>query len=368
MRVVIKFGTSVLTAGTQALSAPRMVDLARQCAALHHAGHEVVLCSSGAIAAGRERLGFPDLSETVGSKQMLAAVGQSRLMRTWEQFFDIYGLRVGQILLTHGDVESRPRFLNAQDTFRALLAHRVIPIVNENDAVATEEIQIGDNDNLSALVALIVGADLLIILTDQPGLHTADPRRNPEAVLIHEVERIDATLWAQAGGSGSALGTGGMLTKLQAAALACRAGTEVIIADGGETDVLQRLIAGERLGTHFRATGTRLENRKRWILAGVVNSGRIVVDRGAAEAIAKQGGSLLPAGIVRVEGHFERGDTVPILTDSGVEVARGITRYSADDLRRIAGHRLDEVERLLGYTYGAAVHRNDMILLGEGMG
>ncbi len=367
MRLVIKFGTSVLTAGTARLNAPRMVDLARQCASLHHEGHEVVLCSSGAIAAGRARLGFPDLSETVGSKQMLAAVGQSRLMRRWEQFFDIYGVDVGQILLTHGDVESRPRFLNAQDTFRALLAHRVIPIVNENDAVATEEIKIGDNDNLSALVALLVGAELLVILTDQAGLYTADPRRDPDAVLIHEVEQIDATLRALAGGRGTALGTGGMVTKLQAAALACRAGTEVVIADGGERDVLRRIVAGERVGTRFRASGTPLENRKRWILAGVVNSGGIWVDAGAAEAL-RRGGSLLPAGIVRVEGTFARGDTVPIRLAGGDEVARGIVRYGAAALRRIAGHRLDEVERLLGYTYGTAVHRNDMILMGEGTG
>ncbi len=367
MRWVIKFGTSVLTAGTKALNAPRMVALARQCAALHHEGDEIVLCSSGAIAAGRERLGYPDLSETVGSKQMLAAVGQSRLMRTWEQFFDIYGVRVGQILLTHGDVESRTRFLNAQDTFRALLAHRVIPIVNENDAVATEEIQIGDNDNLSALVSLIVGAERLVILTDQAGLYTADPRRNPQAVLIHEVAQIDETLRSLAGGRGTALGTGGMVTKLQAAALACRAGTEVIIADGGEADILLRIARGERVGTRFRATGTRLENRKRWILAGVVNSGHILVDGGAAEAL-RRGGSLLPAGIVRVEGSFARGDTVPIRLLGGGEVARGIVRYGAEDLRRIAGHRLDEVEQLLGYTYGTAVHRNDMILLGEGLG
>ncbi len=363
MRLTVKIGTSVLTAGSQALSGPRMVDLARQCAALHHAGHEVVLCSSGAIAAGRERLGYPPLAETMGSKQMLAAVGQSRLMRMWEQFFDIYGLHVGQILLTHGDVESRTRFLNARDTFGALLAHRVIPIVNENDAVATEEIKIGDNDNLSALVALIVAADLLVILTDQAGLYTADPRRDPEAVLIREVERIDAAMWSLAGGRGTMLGTGGMVTKLQAASMACRAGTEVVIADGGEANILLRIVAGERIGTHFRATGTRLESRKRWILAGVVGSGRIVVDAGAVQAIRRGGGSLLPAGIVAVEGQFDRGDTVPILGPEGDEVARGIVRYAAADLRRIAGARLDEIEARLGYTYGAAVHRNDMLLM-----
>lgn len=367
-RIVVKVGTSVLTEGTRRLSPPRMVDLARQCAGLQRAGHEVILCTSGAIAAGRERLGYPELTPTVATKQMLAAVGQSRLMLMWERFFEIYGLNVGQLLLTHGDVASRSRFLNAQDALHTLIEHKIIPIINENDAVATDEIKIGDNDNLSALVAVLADANLLILLTDQPGLFTADPRRDPDAQLIAEVAVIDDTLRALAGDSQTGLGVGGMATKLEAATTARRAGTEVLIANGGETDVLLRIVGGESLGTRFRAQDTPPENRKRWILAGVVNGGSIVVDQGAAQALRTQGRSLLPAGIAAVEGEFDRGDTVPILFREpgsvAAEIARGVTRYPSDELRRIKGCHSDRVVEILGYTYGpVAVHRNDMIVL-----
>ncbi len=368
-RVVIKVGTSVLTEGTQKLSDPRMVDLARQCATQYYQGHELILCTSGAIAAGRSRLGHPELSNTVAHKQMLAAVGQSRLMLKWERFFEIYGIHVGQILLTHGDVESRGRFLNAQDTLSALIERRIIPIINENDAVATEEIKIGDNDNLSALVAVLTGADLLILLTDQAGLFTADPREDPNAQLITEVDVIDEALRATAGGSRSGLGIGGMVTKLDAAAVARRAGVEVVIADGGQPNVVERLVKGEALGTRVQALDTPPHNRERWILAGVVSSGSIVVDEGAARALQYKGGSLLPAGISDVRGVFDRGDTVSIIEENGGdgiqgEIARGIARYPSSDLERIKGRQSDQIEAILGYTYGSvAVHRNDMILL-----
>ncbi|MCJ7548283.1 MAG: glutamate 5-kinase [Anaerolineae bacterium] len=368
-RIVVKVGTSVLTDGTRRLSPPRMVDLARQCAELQNQGHELILCTSGAIAAGQDRLGHPDLPSTVATKQMLAAVGQGRLMGMWERFFEIYGLNVGQILLTHSDVASRDRFLNAQDTLQTLIEHKIIPVINENDAVATEEIKIGDNDNLSALVAVLSGADLLILLTDQPGLFTADPREDPEAELITEVRVIDEHLRALAGGSRSGLGVGGMATKLEAAATARRAGTEVIIAQGSVPDVLVRLVNGAELGTRFPALDTPPENRKRWVLAGVVSSGHIVVDHGAARALRSEGRSLLPAGIVAVEGVFERGDTVSIVEQDGLdgfngEIARGVVRYPGEDLARIMGHHSDAIVAVLGYTYGAvAVHRNDLILL-----
>jgi glutamate 5-kinase len=373
-RIVVKFGTSVLTEGTRRLSPSRMVDLARQCAALHEAGHELILCTSGAMAAGREHLGYPDLPATIATKQMLAAVGQSRLMMMWERFFEIYGLTVGQILLTHGDVASRGRFLNAQDTLQALLAHRIIPIINENDAVATEEIKIGDNDNLSALVAVLADADVLILLTDQPGLFTADPRENPSAELIAEVNVIDDALRALASGSRTGLGVGGMVTKLEAAVIARRAGIRVVIARGLEPDVLPRIASGEALGTRFEASpsvtqGQPPENRKRWILAGVVHTGYIVVDEGAANALQHQGRSLLPAGVVAVEGSFDRGDTVSIHSrdaahPAGLEIARGIARYPSEDLSRIKGYHSDRIAEILGYTYGsAAVHRNDLILM-----
>jgi glutamate 5-kinase len=368
-RLVVKVGTSVLTDGTRRLSPPRMVDLARQCAALWKQGYELILCTSGAIAAGRERLRYPELSPTVANKQMLAAVGQSQLMLMWERFFEIYGLNVGQILLTHGDVASRGRFLNAQDTLQTLIEHRITPIINENDAVAIEEIKIGDNDNLSALVAILADADLLILLTDQEGLYTADPREDPRAELISEVRIIDDDLRARAGGSRTGLGVGGMATKLEAAAIARRAGTEVVIAQGDLPNALPRIAAGESLGTRVLALDTPPENRKRWILAGAVNTGHIIVDHGAAEALRYQGRSLLPAGIVSVEGIFDRGDTVSIVEKDGEagiagEFARGVARYPSDDLRRIMGCHSDRIVDVLGFTYGSvAVHRNDLILL-----
>ena len=244
-RIVVKIGTSVLTEGTQQLSHSKMVDLARQCAELHRQGYDIIICTSGAIAAGRESLYYPAMPATVAHKQMLAAVGQSKLMMMWERFFDIYGIHIGQILLTHSDVESRHRFLNAQDTLNALIQHRIIPIINENDAVATEEIKIGDNDNLSALVAVLVGADLLILLTDQSGLYSADPNEDPDAKLIMQVDVIDDQLRAVAGKSHSNLGVGGMATKLDAALVARRAGTEVIIASGNGANAISRIIEGK---------------------------------------------------------------------------------------------------------------------------
>ena len=363
-RVVIKLGTSVLTGGSRQLDQSRMVEIARQCAALYAQGHDVVVCTSGAVAAGRAHLNFPSLPPTIISKQLFAAVGQLQLMRVWERLFDIYDVRVGQILLTRNDVENRQRYINARDTFTALLEQRIVPMVNENDAVATEEIRVGDNDNLSALVATLVSADLLILLTDQPGLFTADPRSNPSAQLIPEVRRIDDTLKALASGSVTGLGTGGMATKLQAANTARHAGVDVVIAAGSEPDVMLRVVSGEAVGTRFPALNTRLESRKAWILAGPKPAGRLIVDEGAAQAICFKGRSLLPAGIRKVEGNFLRGDTVLILDMNRGELARGIASYTGTDLRQIAGCRSDDIEARLGFTYGdVAVHRNDMILL-----
>jgi glutamate 5-kinase len=363
-RIVIKLGTSVLTGGTRYLDRPHMVELTRQFAAIHKQGREIILCSSGAIAFGRERLGFPDLASTLSNKQMLAAVGQSRLMQMWERFFDIYGLHVGQILLTRKDVEHRGRFLNARDTLSALMDGRIVPIINENDAVTTEEIKVGDNDNLSALAAILTDADLLLMLSDQPGLFTADPRSNPDAQLIPEVRTIDETLRKLAGDSASGLGVGGMITKLQAADVARRAGTDVIIASGHAPEVIIRATSGEKIGTHFPALENPLESRKRWILAGPKPSGALIIDGGAEEALCGHGRSLLPAGIVSVQGEFQRGDAITIMSESDRLLARGITRYSSSDLSQIAGYRSDEIESRLGYAYGpVAVHRNDLILL-----
>ncbi len=363
-RIVVKLGTSVLTGGTPRLDQPHMVELARQCAALHERGREIIVCTSGAIAAGRERLGFPDVPATVTNKQLFAAVGQSRLMLVWERLFEIYGLHVGQMLLTRADVESRRRFLNARDTLLALLQSRIVPIINENDAVATEEIKVGDNDNLSALVTILASANLLLLLTDQPGLFTADPRLDPQAALIPEVNDIDAAVRALAGGSRSGLGVGGMATKLQAADVARRAGADVVIAAGRAPDVISRIATGEPVGTRFPALETPLESRKRWILAGPMPAGFILIDAGAAQALREKGRSLLPAGIVAVEGNFERGDTITILSADRAPLARGIVRYASQDVAQIAGCHSDQIPDRLSYTYGpVVVHRNDLILL-----
>jgi glutamate 5-kinase len=363
-RIVIKFGTSVLTGGTPRLDRAHMVELVRQCAALYRDGHDIIICTSGAIAAGRERLGFPDLPATVANKQMFAAVGQSRLMLEWERFFEIFGIHVGQMLLTRADVEDRRRFLNARDTLQSLLGQRIVPVINENDAVATAEIKVGDNDNLSALIVLLGEADLLLLLTDQPGLFTADPRSNPDAQLIPEVRDIDRSLRTVAGGSGSTLGVGGMITKLQAADVARRAGAEVVIASGRAPNVINRIVGGETIGTRFPALETPLESRKRWIFAGPTPAGALTVDEGAAAALAAEGGSLLPAGITAVGGDFQRGDIVSIVRLDGSELARGTTRYGSAEMRQILGCHSDEIAGRLGYAYGpVAVHRNDLILL-----
>ncbi len=363
-RIVVKLGTSVLTGGTPKLDHPHMVELVRQCAELYRQGREIVICTSGAIAVGRHRLDFPDIPNTVTNKQMFAAVGQSRLMQMWERYFEIYGIHVGQILLTRADVTNRRRYLNARDTLHTLLEHRIVPVINENDAVATEEIKVGDNDNLSALVSTLAEADLLLLLTDQPGLFTADPRTHPDAQLIPEVHKIDETVKALAGGSVSGLGVGGMATKLQAADVARRAGADVVIAAGSAPNVITRIASGESVGTRFPAIENPLENRKRWIFAGRKPKGCVVIDEGAAQALLKNGRSLLPAGVIAINGSFNRGDTICIEGPDKQELAKGITRYASGDLYQIAGLHSDQIEAKLGYAYGpVVVHRNDLILL-----
>jgi glutamate 5-kinase len=335
-------------------------------AQLHNEGRKVVLVSSGAIAAGRERLAFPQLPKEIPAKQMLSAVGQPRLMALYEQLFDIYKLTVAQVLLTRTDLADRSRYLNSRNTLTALLAQGVIPIVNENDTVATEEIRVGDNDNLSALVANLIEADLLVILTDQPGLFTADPRTDAAAELIKDVgtASIPRSLWEAVGSSAGKFGTGGMFTKLQAADLARRCGATVIIASGDEENVLTRLAAGEGLGTRFSPLSTPMEGRKRYILAGGNNvHGSIVVDAGAARALRK-GGSLLPVGVTGVTGEFDCGDTVKVVNPSGGEIACGLANYSAEDLVRISGKRSNEIETILGSDYAdEVIHRNNLVLL-----
>lgn len=365
MRIVLKLGTSTLTAGTNQISPPSLIDIVRQVQVLQKAGHRVVVVSSGAAAAGRAKLGFPTLPKDIPAKQMLSAVGQPRLMALYEQLFDFYELTVAQVLLTHADLASRRSYLNARNTLLALLDHSVIPIVNENDTVATEEIRVGDNDNLSALVANLIDADWLILLTDQHGLYTADPRSDPDAKLVEEINtaEIPEKLWKAAGGKGTKLGTGGMITKLQAADFARRCGSTCLIANGSEPDVLIRLVNGEKLGTRFLPVASAVESRKRYILSARRAPGFLGVDDGAVRAL-RQGGSLLPVGLVTVSGAFERGDTVRVLDPSEKEIARGIVNYPSRDLSQLTRRRSEEIESILGYNFGdEIIHRNNLVVL-----
>lgn len=363
---MVKLGTSVLTGGTLALDRAHMVELVRQCAELKKQGHRVVMVSSGAIAAGREHLGYPTLPHAISSKQLLAAVGQSQLIQAWESLFALYGIKIGQMLLTRADLEDRERFLNARDTINALIEHGIIPVVNENDAVATNEIKVGDNDNLSALVGILCSADKLLLLTDQKGLFTADPRKDPNAELIKEVKTIDDTLRKIAGGSGTTLGTGGMATKLQAADIARRAGIEVIIAAGRAPNVIFDSLSDTPQGTRFLALEEALENRKRWILAGPAASGDVYIDQGAVNALLAKGSSLLAKGVIKVQGQFARGEVVCIKDQLHHVIARGISAYSSGDLARIAGQHSTMIIDILGYDYGAEViHRDNMVVIQE---
>lgn len=363
-RVIVKLGTSTLTGGTAYLHRQRILEIVQQLAHLHQQGYEVILVSSGAQAAGRERLQFPDLSRSVPAKQMLSAVGQSHLMRIYNDLFDIFEITVAQILLTRDDLSRRGRYLNARDTLQTLIEHHIIPIINENDTIATDEIRVGDNDNLSAMLASAIEADLLIILTDQPGLFTADPRKFAEAQKIDVIQQIDQKTFDLAGGAGSREGTGGMVTKLQAAQVATRAGVTTIITQGSETRVIERIMAGENLGTRFEATGTHLESRKRWLLTDRTQ-GAVHIDKGAVRALlAKEGASLLPVGIKAVEGNFRRSATLAIYDLDGNIIAHGLSAYTSDELRQIKGQNSAKISDILGYSYGVeAIHRNNLVIL-----
>ena len=364
MRIVIKVGTNVMRGHTQGIYRPRLIDLARQLATLSAANHEIILVSSGAVFAGQELLGVMPAKrrKDIPHRQMLAAVGQGRLMALYQQIFEMYNLVVAQALLTRADLAHRTRYLNARHTLLLLLQHHVIPIINENDVVAiVDEIKFGDNDTLSALVANLVDADLLIILTDQQGLYTADPRTHPEAELIHEVTVIDETIRAMASGT-SGVGTGGMTTKIRAAELATRSGTNVVVAPGSEADIILRVVAGEVIGTRFPTPLTQMESRKRWILAEKVQ-GQVQVDAGAAKAMTQNDKSLLVVGVTQVTGDFRRGETIAIVNPHGQEIGRGLAHYNADDLRQICGAHSHQIATILGFDYGpTAVHRDNLVI------
>ncbi len=365
-RIVAKFGTSLVTGGSDHLNQDIMSSLVTQVAQLHKQGLELLVVSSGAIAAGRYKLGLTKELKGIPFKQVLASVGQNRLMQAYEQLFSQHNVTVAQALLTKADLSDRAGYLNARNTLLALLELRVLCIVNENDVVAVDEIQeakFGDNDNLSAMVANLVDADLLLILTDTAGLYTADPYRDPDARLISQVERIDSEIERLAADTPSGFGIGGMITKIEAAKLATASGVTVVIADGREVDIILRLVGGESLGTRFLPTTSKLESRKRWMLSGLSTKGKLVVDSGAAMALSKQNRSLLAAGIRQIEGDFQRGDIVNIYDPEGSRLGCGITNYSSADISIIKGAHSRKIATLLGYDYGSeVVHRNNLVV------
>ena len=366
-RIVVKLGTSLLTGGTDHLDEDIMSHLVAQVAQLHQQGLEILIVSSGAIASGRHKLGLPKKLRGIPFKQVLASVGQSRLMYVYEKLFGQHDITVAQALLTKADLSDRAGYLNTRNTLLALLELRVICIVNENDVVAVDEIQdarFGDNDNLSAMVANLVDADLLLMLSDIAGLYTADPHHYPDARLIPQVDRIDSRIESLAASTSSSQGIGGMTTKIEAARLATASGITVVIADGREPESILRLAAGETMGTRFWPFTDKLESRKRWMVSYLSTKSRLTVDSGAASALRKQKRSLLATGIKEIEGKFQRGDVVTIYDHKGSILGCGITNYSADDIRTVRGAHSKDIVTLLGYDYGSeVVHRNNLVVL-----
>jgi glutamate 5-kinase len=361
-RLVVKVGSSSLAHATGKLNLYQFEQLAVQLADLHNQGKEILLVTSGAVGAGLGKLGLRRRPKTMPEKQAAAAVGQGVLMQMYEKFFAEYGVTVGQVLLSREDFSDRRRFLNARNTMYALLGMGVIPIINENDTVSIEEIRLGDNDTLSALVTGLVDAELLVLLSDIDGVYTADPRKDPAAVIISEIDEINEQVESLAGGAGSGLGTGGMTTKLQAAKIAMRSGAAMVIARAAEKNIIRRVVTGEPLGTVF-CPGNKLDNKKHWIMYSSAVQGKISIDEGASRALVKNGKSLLPSGVVKVEGVFEMGNTVCISGPDGRQIARGITNYASEELKKIMGKKTSEIAVVLGSKdYDEVIHRNNLVL------
>jgi len=361
-RIVVKVGSALVTNNGAGLDKAAMADWARQIAALRAAGKQVVLVSSGAIAAGMQRLGWQKRPHEMHKLQAAAAVGQMGLVEAYEDAFSRHNLHTAQILLTHDDLADRKRYLNARSTLTTLLELGVVPIINENDTIVTDEIKFGDNDTLGALVANLIEADALVILTDQQGLYTADPRRDPNATLVCEGRAEDRSYEAMAGGAGTAISRGGMITKIRAAQRAARSGAHTCIASGNEVDALIRLAQAEPLGTLLYATSSPLQARKQWLADHLQLAGDLILDDGAIAAL-RCGRSLLPVGVVEVGGEFERGAAVACRSAAGDEIARGLINYSSSECRRIARKSSTEIEKLLGYIdEPELVHRDNMVL------
>lgn len=363
-RLVVKVGSSLVTNDGRGLDQAAIARWAAQIAALRAAGKEVVLVSSGAIAEGMQRLGWAKRPKEIHELQAAAAVGQMGLAQVYESEFARHSIRTAQVLLTHGDLADRERYLNARSTLLTLLSLGVVPIINENDTVVTDEIKFGDNDTLGALVTNLIEGDALIILTDQRGLYTADPRKDPDARFVDEAQAGTPDLEQMAGGAGSSIGKGGMLTKILAAKRAAKSGAHTIIASGREPDVLARLADGEAIGTQLRAPTGRMAARKQWMIDHLQLRGRVVLDAGAVEKLTAGGKSLLPIGVTEVQGEFARGEVISCVDTAGREVARGLTNYSSAEARLIARRASSEIESVLGYVSAAElVHRDNLVLL-----
>jgi len=364
-RVVVKVGTSTITYSNGKINYEKIEKLARIMTDLQNQGKEMILVSSGAGAAGVGRMGLEAKPSTIPGKQACAAVGQGILMHIYERLFGEYGQVVAQVLLTKADMVNRHSYANARNALQEMISWGVIPIINENDVVAIDEFKIGDNDNLSALVASLADADLDILLSDIDGLYTANPKTHPEAKLVSVVEEVTPAIEATAGGAGSKNATGGMLTKLQAAKNAMSAGIALIIANGEDLEILRRIMRGEPVGTLFVPRENHLRFRNQWLAFGSKISGKLIVDAGLAKALRQKGScSILPVGILRVEGDFDSGDTVSVLDQEGHELARGMTNYNAEELDLIKGCKTSQIEEKIGYKhYDEAIHRDNLVVL-----
>jgi glutamate 5-kinase len=363
-RIVVKIGSSLLTKGGQGLDNIAIAAWVKQMAELRHSGVDVVLVSSGSVAEGMCRLGLKTRPKTLHELQAAAAVGQMGLVRFYDDGFQQHGLHAAQVLLTHDDLSDRQRYLNARSTLLTLLDFGIIPVINENDTVATEEIRFGDNDTLGALVANLVEAELLLILTDQQGLYTGDPTLFPDATLISEISINDPNLDKMAGGSRSGLGKGGMSTKIRAARLASRSGAATIVAAGAAENVISQVIAGAELGTYFLPDIEPIAARKRWLAGQLQIKGQLVLDAGAVKVLRNEGKSLLAVGVKSISGQFERGELVLCLDESGAEIARGLINYGATESQLIAGKSSVEFEKILGYADDEElIHRDNMMVV-----
>ncbi|ULJ65713.1 glutamate 5-kinase [Wielerella bovis] len=361
--VVIKVGSSLVTAEGRGIDQAALDNWATQIAAIKRVGVDVILVSSGAIAEGVKRLGWAKRPTAINELQAAAAVGQMGIAQAYEHAFSEHQLNTAQILLTHEDLSDRTRYLNARSTLKTLLSQNIVPVINENDTVTTDEIKLGDNDTLGALVTNLVDADALIILTDQRGLYDSDPRKNPQAQFIHEISAAHPDLENMAGGAGTGVGTGGMYTKVLAAKRAALSGANTVVASGREPQVLERLLRGESVGTLFTSEFSRVNARKQWLLGHIQISGSVNVDAGAERAVLEKHGSLLPVGVVRVNGHFHRGELIAILNENGKEIARGLANYSSAETAKIVRCHADEIAQKIGYKHeDELIHRDNLAL------